>query len=122
MAGAPPESSLPMPADQSALLVLTNLPDAAAAARLAGVLVERRLAACVNVLGTCRSTYRWQGQVETAEEVPLLIKTTRGRYPDLEAAVRDLHPYEVPELIAVEVAAGLPAYLGWLADCCQPAA
>lgn len=111
-----------MPADHPALLVLTNLPDADSAASLANALVERRLAACVNALAPCRSTYRWQGQIESATEVPLLIKTTRERYSELEATVKELHPYQVPELIAVELATGLPAYLGWIADCCQPAA
>ena len=107
--------------DVSALLVLTNLPDRESATAMATALVERGLAACVNNLGACRSTYRWQGRIESAEEFPLLIKTTADRYPALEAAVGELHPYDVPELVAVDIAAGLPAYLDWLADCCKPA-
>lgn len=97
------------------LLVLTNLPDAESAARLAARLIEERLAACVNVLAPCTSVYRWQGAVETATETPLLIKTPRSCYGKLEQAIRQAHPYELPEIIAVPVAAGLPAYLDWVA-------
>src|SRR5436309_15329894 len=85
----------------SALLVLTNLPERAAAERLAGLLVEKRLAACVNILAPCRSVYRWQGAVRHDEEHPMLIKTTAERYPALEQALRSGHPYELPEIIAV---------------------
>lgn len=99
----------------TALLVITTLPDAASAQTLASALVDRRLAACVSLLAPCRSVYRWQGQIEQADEVPLLIKTTRVRYAALEAAIRDLHPYELPEIIAVPVERGLPAYLDWVA-------
>lgn len=98
------------------LLVITNLPDAASAAKLAQQLVEARAAACVNQLAPCTSTYRWQGKVETASEVPLLIKTTQAAYPRLEQLIRAAHPYELPEIIAVSVTAGLPAYLGWIAQ------
>lgn len=97
------------------LLVITNLPDAYSAHALAGVLVEERLAACVNILAPCRSVYRWQGKTENAEEVPVLIKTTAARYAALEAAIRARHPYELPEIIAVPLAHGLPAYLEWVA-------
>jgi periplasmic divalent cation tolerance protein len=96
------------------LLVLTNLPDKDAAGRLATALVERRVAACVNVLGECSSVYRWQGRIETAAEVPMLIKTTAAAYPALEQAIRALHPYELPEIIAVPLSVGLPAYLQWV--------
>lgn len=96
------------------LLLLTNLPDEASAEVLAGHLVEHRLAACVNQLAPARSTYRWQGRVEQASEIPLLIKTTRERYAAVEAAVRALHPYDVPELVAVPVEIGLAAYLDWV--------
>lgn len=97
------------------LLVLTNLPDAASARQLAGALVGARLAACVNILAPCRSVYRWQGKIEDAEEVPLLIKTTRERYAALEAAIRQNHPYELPEIVAVPLSHGLPEYLAWVA-------
>jgi len=96
------------------LLVLTNLPDRATAESLAALLVEDRLAACVSILQPCRSVYRWQGAVETAEEVPLLIKTSEARYAALENAIRVRHPYETPEIIAVPVVLGLPDYLAWV--------
>lgn len=106
------------PAD--ALLVLTNLPDAAAAHALAKRLIENRLAACVNILAPCRSVYRWQGKIEDAAEVPLLIKTSAARYTELEAAIRAAHPYELPEIIAVPLSRGLPEYLGWVVAETQP--
>ena len=96
------------------LLVLTNLPDADSAHALAAHLVETRLAACVNVLAPAKSVYRWDGAIETATEVPLLIKTTAGRYDALEAAIRAQHPYELPEIVAVPVTHGLPGYLDWV--------
>jgi periplasmic divalent cation tolerance protein len=99
----------------STLLVLTNLPDRAAAERLADVLVEKRLAACVNILAPCRSVYRWKGAVQHDEEHPMLIKTTVERYPELEKALRAGHPYELPEIVAVPIERGLPAYLEWVA-------
>jgi periplasmic divalent cation tolerance protein len=98
-----------------ALLVLTHLPDTAAARALAAQLVELRLAACVNMLAPCRSVYRWQGKIEEADEVPLLIKTTAARYAALEAAIRAAHPYELPDIVAVPVTRGLPEYLAWVA-------
>lgn len=97
------------------LLVITNLPDRAAAERLADGLVASRLAACVNVLAPCKSVYVWKGSLQRDEEHPLLIKTTAERYPALEAAIRAGHPYELPEIIAVPVERGLPAYLDWVA-------
>ena len=97
------------------LLVLTNLPDRAAAERLAAMLIEQRLAACVNILAPCRSVYRWKGAVQPDEEHPMLIKTTAERYPALEKALREGHPYELPEIIAVPIERGLPAYLDWVA-------
>ena len=96
------------------LLVLTNLPDRAAAESLAGKVVGGSLAACANILAPCRSVYRWKGTVHADEEHPLLIKTTRKRYPALEAAIRQSHPYELPEIIAIPVTGGLPAYLDWV--------
>jgi periplasmic divalent cation tolerance protein len=97
------------------LLILTNLPDVASAEKLANVLIESRAAACVNVLAPCRSIYRWQGAVEVADEIPLLIKTTAVNYTMVEEIVRAHHPYDVPELIAIPITHGLPAYLDWLA-------
>lgn len=97
------------------LLVLTNLPDAHSAETLARLLIEQGLAACVNILAPCRSIYRWQGKLEDAAEVPLLIKTTAGRYGELETTIRKHHPHELPEIIAVDIERGLPEYLSWLA-------
>jgi periplasmic divalent cation tolerance protein len=98
-----------------ALLVLTNLPDRETALQLAHELIERRLAACVSVAAECTSVYRWRGKVETAVEVPLMIKTTARAYPGLESAIRERHPYELPEIIAVPLETGLAEYLGWIA-------
>jgi periplasmic divalent cation tolerance protein len=98
----------------SAVVVLTNAPDRAVAQQIADALIERRLAACVNILSECTSVYRWQGAVETAAEVPLIIKTRADRYAEVEAAIRSLHPYELPEIIAMPVTHGLPAYLDWV--------
>lgn len=97
------------------LLVLTNLPNRDAALALASALIEQHVAACVNVLAECTSVYRWEGKVETAAETPLLIKTTDAAYPALERAILSLHPYELPEIIAVPIRCGLPAYLEWVA-------
>ncbi|MBL8427595.1 MAG: divalent-cation tolerance protein CutA [Dechloromonas sp.] len=96
-------------------LVITNCPDEETANRIALAVVEAKLAACVNILPRVQSIYRWQGAVESAVEVPLLIKTTAAAYPALEAAIRESHPYDVPEIIALPITAGLPAYLNWLA-------
>jgi periplasmic divalent cation tolerance protein len=96
------------------LLVITNFPNRDSAERLAEVLVEQRAAACVNVLGACRSVYRWREQVERAEEFPVFIKTTAEAYPRLEQLIREQHPYELPEIIAVPIDRGLPAYLAWV--------
>jgi len=104
----------------SSLLVLTNLPDRAAAERIADSLIGEKLAACVNILAPCRSVYRWKGEVQHDEEHPVLIKTTAERYPALEQALRAAHPYELPEIIAVPIERGLPAYLAWVAGETKP--
>jgi periplasmic divalent cation tolerance protein len=96
------------------LLVITNLPDQPSAEKLARQLIEARAAACVNQLAPYTSIYRWKGNIETATEVPLMIKTTQAAYPRLEKLIRKAHPYELPEIIAVSVTAGLPAYLDWV--------
>ncbi|MEY4599258.1 MAG: Divalent-cation tolerance protein [Pseudomonadota bacterium] len=96
------------------LLVFSIMPDEAAAQKLARHLVEKKLAACVNVLSPCVSTYRWRGVVEEAREVPVIIKATAAAYPALEAAIRDVHPYELPEIVAVPLVHGFPAYLDWV--------
>ena len=96
------------------LLVLTNVPDRAVAERLADMLIEKRLAACVNILAPCRSVYRWKDAVQHDEEHPMLMKTTSERYPEMEKVLRAGHPYELPEIIAVPIERGLPAYLDWV--------
>jgi periplasmic divalent cation tolerance protein len=88
------------------------------ARKIARAVVERRLAACVNEIGApVRSVYRWKGKVETAEEFLLVIKTTKRRFAALRAAVLELHSYEVPEIVALPVVKGSPAYLNWIAEC-----
>ncbi len=97
------------------LVVLSTFPDADTAARVARVLVEDRLAACVNVVPTVRSIYRWEGQVCDEAETLAVIKTTAERYAALAAKIAELHPYQVPEVIALPLADGHPPYLAWLA-------
>ncbi|ABR88419.1 CutA protein [Janthinobacterium sp. Marseille] len=96
------------------LLVYSNVPDLELAKKLARHLLEQRLAACVNILPAVHSMYRWQGALEEATEVALQIKTTQALYAELEAAIKSMHPYEVPEIIALPVGPGLPAYLDWI--------
>lgn len=100
-------------AETEALVVLTTCPKSDAQT-LASVLVEAHLAACVNILPDVTSVFRWQGRVQRDSETLLLIKTTQARYAGLEQALRERHSYELPEIIAVPVHAGLPAYLDWL--------
>ncbi len=101
-------------ASTEALVVLTTTGNREDAERIARSLVERRLAACAQVVGPIRSIYRWQGEIETAEEWQLWAKTQRGLYERVEQAIRSAHPYEVPEILALPVAAGSAAYLEWL--------
>ena len=100
----------------NALICFCTCPDTDTAERLAEALVEERLAACVNIVPGLRSVYRWQAEVERADETLLLIKTVRERFDALSARIKALHPHELPEVLAVEAAAGLPAYLRWVAD------
>ncbi|HSE49089.1 MAG TPA: divalent-cation tolerance protein CutA [Terriglobales bacterium] len=86
------------------------------AERLAEALVERRLAACVNVVGPMRSVYRWQGAVERADEFLLLIKSTAAQFAAVAAAIQELHSYELPECVELTITAGSDAYLKWLAE------
>jgi periplasmic divalent cation tolerance protein len=95
--------------------VTTTLPDRAAAERVASVLVEERWAACAQVVGPVESTYRWQGKVERATEWYCHLKTTLARAPGLRARLRELHPYETPEIVAVPLVDGDPDYLVWVA-------
>ena len=96
------------------IAVLTNLPDSESAFNLARELVHLRLAACANVLAPVTSFYRWEGAEEQATEYPVLVKTAAERYDALEAAIRERHPYSVPEVIAWPVSRGYAAYLEWV--------
>ena len=96
------------------IAVLTNLPDSESAFNLARAVVQLRLAACANVLSPATSFYRWEGRDEQATEYPVLIKSTRAQYAVLERAIRERHPYAVPEIIAWPIEAGLPEYLAWV--------
>lgn len=96
------------------LLVLTTIGSEEEAVRLGQALVERRLAACVNIEGSIRSLYLWKDKLEDHTEQILFIKTRADRYAALESAIRELHPYEVPEVIAIPIEKGSPPYLAWL--------
>ncbi len=100
------------------LLVFSTFPDAEKAGEVARRLVEEKLAACANILPGLQSIYTWEGSVTEASEVLCLFKVTRDGYPALARRLAELHPYEVPEIIGLSVAEGLPAYLGWVAQEC----
>lgn len=99
------------------LMALCTCPDTAVGERIAAALVGEGLAACVNTLPGITSAYLWKGEVQRDSEVLLLIKTTQARLPELTDRVRQLHPYELPEVIAVPVSGGLPDYLQWVITC-----
>ncbi len=104
------------------IVVLVTCGRASEAKRIARTLVEKRLAACVNLVsGRIHSVYRWKGKVETAKEHLLVIKSSRRRLPALRREVERLHSYQVPEIIALPIVAGAPAYLAWLEECLAPA-
>lgn len=103
-------------AESSVVIVLTTLGADADAAELARTLVEQRLAACVNILGDVTSIYRWKDGVEQDDEQLLVIKTTTDLVPALQARLRELHPYDLPEFIVVPVSGGSDAYLAWLRE------
>jgi periplasmic divalent cation tolerance protein len=98
------------------IVVLVTTPDAERAAEIARAVVEERLAACGNVVAGLRSIYRWEGEVHDEGEALLVLKTTRARFEELRERVLALHPYEVPEVIALPIVAGSAPYLGWIAD------
>lgn len=98
------------------ILIMTNFPDKKGAVALAEALIDQHLAACVNVLSPCTSIYRWQGTVESVDEIPILIKTLRQQYDRVEQLIKIMHPYELPEVIMVPILNGLPAYLQWIAN------
>lgn len=97
-------------------MVLSNAPDMLLAKRIAHVLVEEHFAACVNLGALGLSMYMWEGRLEGAEEVPIVMKTTRGRLPALIGRLKQLHPYEVPEILVLPVLGGLQSYMEWVRD------
>jgi len=100
----------------AAQIIFTTAPDADVAGDLAHQLVASGLAACVKQLAPCQSTYRWQGQIEIATEISLIIISDDSRYAALESWLKEAHPYDLPEIIALPCTQGLPAYLGWVAE------
>ena len=105
-----------MQSSSDAIIVFMTAANGEEAARLADLLVGANLAACVQIMPEIESVYRWQGQIERQSEVLLLAKTSRAKFPELEKEVRALHSYETPEIIAVPIVEGSPAYLKWLAE------
>lgn len=103
-----------IPPPNTLMVVFTTLPDEETAAEIADVLVGEHLAACVTLMAPARSVYRWRGEIENADEVPLLIKTAADRLPALQARLKDLHPYDVPEILAWRPDAAWPAYSDWV--------
>jgi periplasmic divalent cation tolerance protein len=95
-------------------IVLCTVPDEASARQIASTLVAERLSACVNIVPGISSVYRWEGAIENAAELLLIIKTTAAVYMQLQERIRSLHPYELPEVIAVALDQGLPEYLAWI--------
>lgn len=98
----------------ASILVYVTTPDMDTASDIAAVIVEELLAACANILPQMRSVYHWQGKIEQGDECVLLFKTTAALVPELTARIEALHPFEVPCIVAFEIADGLPAYLGWI--------
>ncbi len=97
-------------------MVLTTTSSRDEADHIAQSLVERKLVACVNIVGPIQSVYRWKGQVESAQEFLLLMKTRAERFDNVRDAVRALHSYEVPEIVQIPIENGLPAYLAWISE------
>lgn len=102
-----------------AVLVLSTFPDAETARRIARELVTQNFAACANLLPAVESIYRWEGKVEENGETLVFFKTTQARFPALQVQLKSLHPYEVPEIIALPIVVGLPAYLRWIVEHCE---
>lgn len=98
------------------ILIISNFPNKKSAMLCAEALIDQHVAACVNVLSPCASVYRWQGKVESTDEIPILIKTERQHYDRVEQLIKMMHPYELPEVILVPIDNGLPAYLQWIAE------
>ncbi|MBI2992976.1 MAG: divalent-cation tolerance protein CutA [Gammaproteobacteria bacterium] len=106
-----------MPSKPKYLLVLTTCPGSITAKNIANELISSQLAACVQIVAGVQSFFRWVGKVDNKEEHLLLIKTTAERYRELEGRITALHPYEIPEIVAIPFSDGLSAYLSWIDDC-----
>lgn len=101
------------------LLVISTFPEVEVARRVARELVEARLVACANIMGPVESIYRWKGEIETAPEITVFFKLPAERYDQFERRLREMHPYDVPEIITVEITGGTPTYLTWVRDSCD---
>jgi periplasmic divalent cation tolerance protein len=102
----------------SYVIVLTTMPDLASAQQMANELIEESLAACVNILPEMRSIYRWKDEIQQGNEHQLIIKTCASEYENVENWIKNKHPYELPEILAVPIQRGLEGYLGWVSDNC----
>jgi len=103
----------------SEILVISSFPDRDQARQIGTLLVRKQLAACVNLLPSVESIFCWEGKLESANEVLAFMKSTRACYPQVESEILARHPYEVPEIITLDISGGLPAYLGWIGEACQ---
>ncbi|MCX5723077.1 MAG: divalent-cation tolerance protein CutA [Nitrospirae bacterium] len=99
-----------------ALVILVTAANQEEAIKIARAMVETKLAACANILPAIQSVYRWKGKIVKEREVFILLKSTKSRYPALEQAIKAMHSYEIPEIIALPITSGLPQYLGWIHD------
>jgi len=102
------------------ILVFTNFPSQEVARKIGKALVEKQLAACINILSGCESIYLWEGKIEQEAEIPALIKTTLEKFGELETVLTEMHPYDTPEVIALPIIAGSQAYLDWIQACVGP--
>ncbi len=100
-------------------IIYCTCPNQETAEKIARTLVSEKLAACINIVPGITSIYQWQGKIETAQECLLLIKSRQDVYPDLEKKITAIHPYELPEIVAVSIAHALPDYLNWMDTCLQ---
>lgn len=96
------------------IIVLTHVPDETCANKIADLLIQQQLAACVNIQSPCQSVYAWNNTIERATEWPMTIKTTRQQYAEVESCILKHHPYELPDILCLNVDGGLPAYLQWV--------
>lgn len=100
-------------------MVLCNVPDTEIALRIAQILIKEKLAACVNILSPCQSLYHWEGAIQCSQEIPLLIKTTNACYQALETCIVELHPYSMPEIVAIPITQASFSYLNWIKQSCM---